>query len=131
MTLYTFLAIWFGWFLGAISRNFLSWFVYKFFPHSINFWTLIVNSIWSLITWILFWIFFYYSVNIHIKSFLVTWFLWALTTFSTFAIETLFLLDWKEYKYAVLNIFVNVFFTVLCVSIWFYLTKLIIWSYLQ
>jgi CrcB protein len=74
----------------------------------------------------MFWIFFYYSINIHVKSLIITWFLWALTTFSTFAMESFFLFDeWNIFKWFI-NIFLNVFLTILFVAIWFYLTKLIL-----
>lgn len=126
MTYSTIFAIWIWWFLWAISRAYISQLVNIIFPSNFPFWTLTVNVIWSFLIWILFWIFFYYTVDIHIKSLIVTWFLWALTTFSTFALESFFLLDeWKFWK-MLLNIFANVFLTIVFVAIWYYLSKYLI-----
>jgi len=118
--------VWIWWFLWATTRYFLTKFWNYLFPNTVPIWTLIVNLSWSLIIWILFWIFFYYSIDIRIKSLVVTWFLWGLTTFSTFAIESFFLADWWNYKHLIYNIFFNVFWTIIFVAIWFYWAKMII-----
>ncbi len=126
---YTIIAIWFWWFLWAISRYSLTNLVNTTIPHNhLSYWTFASNVIWSLIIWILFWIFGLMSVNIYLKSFIVTGFLWALTTFSTFAMESFFLLDAWNFKYFLINVWLNLFFTIFFVFIgyyWFiYLIKL-------
>ena len=120
------LYVWIWGFFWAISRYFLTKFWNYIFPHNVPFWTLLVNVVWSFIIWILFGIFFFYSVDIRIKSLVVTWFLGALTTFSTFAIESFFLFDWWNYKHFIYNIWLNLFSTIIFVWIWFYGTKFII-----
>jgi len=125
MNYQTILAIWIWGFLWAISRAYITQIMKNFSEH-FPFWTLTANVLWSLIIGIMFGIFFYYSVHTHIKSLVVTGFLWALTTFSTFAMESFFFLDEWEYLKALGNIFANIVLTILFVAIWFYLTKIIL-----
>jgi len=69
---------------------------------------------------------FYYPLNPHVKSFIVSWFLGALTTFSTFAMESFFMLDSGKYKDFLLNTSANLILTILFVAIGFYTMKLIL-----
>jgi CrcB protein len=127
----TWLYIWIWWFFWAISRYFLTKFWNYILPHNVPFWTLLVNVIWSFIIGILFGIFFYYSVDIRIKSLVVTGFLGALTTFSTFAIESFFLFDWWNYKHFFYNVLANFLWTILFVAIWFYLAKFVVFYFFK
>ena len=123
--------VWIWGFFWAISRYALTKFWNYIFPHNVPFGTLLVNVLWSFIIWILFGIFFYYSVDIRIKSLVVTGFLWALTTFSTFALESFFLLDWWNYKHFAYNLLLNIIWTILFVAIWFYLAKFVVFYFLK
>ncbi len=121
MNFLTILSIWIGWFLWAVVRAYLSIWVNTAIPHHhLSFWTLAANVIWSFIIWVLFWLFWIISVSPHLKSFIITWFLWALTTFSTFAIESFFLIDAWNIKYFLINIWLNIFFTIFFVFIGYY-----------
>ena len=126
LSLYWALIIWLGWFFWAILRVFLWWLVNSHIPHILPLWTLFVNVLGSFIIWIMFGIAFYYPLPPHVKSFIISWFLWALTTFSTFAMESFFMLDGWRYKEFLLNISLNIILTILFVAIWFYLMKLIL-----
>ncbi len=112
-------------FLGAISRFYVTklW-AFLFGPH-FPFWTLIVNLTGSFIIWVLFGIFEYVAINPYYKSMIVTWFLGALTTFSTFALESFFMLDRWNYHHFVLNISLNLIWTILLAGLGFYLVKFI------
>jgi CrcB protein len=50
--------------------------------------------------------------SIHVKSFLTTGFLGALTTYSTFAMESFLLLEGGSFMLAVVNISLNVIGTI-------------------
>lgn len=114
---YNILAIGLGGFIGAISRSLLSSFINKTFPHDIAFGTLGVNIIGSLIIGILFAIFDFYNVNIHLKSFLTTGFLGALTTYSTFAMESFLLFESGLYFFATINVALNAVLSVISAMI--------------
>ena len=104
-----------GGFLGAVCRMLLNGYINKIYPHTLPFGTLGVNLIGSFIMGILFG--FFYESNIfspQIKSFLTTGFLGALTTYSTFAMESFFLIQSGNIGLFVLNIFLNLFGTILC-----------------
>ena len=120
------LYVWIWGFFGAIARYFLTKFWNYILPHNVPFGTLLVNVFGSFMIGILFGIFYYYSVDIKIKSLVMTWFLGALTTFSTFAAESFFLADWWNYKHFFYNIWLNLFFTIGFVAVWFYGVKFII-----
>lgn len=87
------LAIGSGGFLGAISRVYINSIVTKTFPHELPFGILSVNIIGSFAIGILFAIFMHYSVSDTFKAFITTGFLGALTTYSTFAIDSFLLLN--------------------------------------
>ncbi len=53
------------------------------------------------------------SLSPHVKTFLVTGILGALTTYSTFAIESFFLLESGHYLHAFANMALNLFGTIL------------------
>ena len=108
----TALAVGLGGFLGAITRFYVGTEMVKHFPHEVPLATLTVNVIGSLFIGILIGLFITYTPNVLVKLFLVTGFLGALTTYSTFAIESFVLLN-SNFWYGILNIVLNLFGTIL------------------
>lgn len=108
----TALAVGLGGFFGAITRFYVGVEMVKHFPHEVPFATLAVNIAGSFIIGILIAIFITYIPNTFLKLFLVTGFLGALTTYSTFAIESYMLLN-SNFWYGVLNIVLNLFGTII------------------
>ncbi|MEA3456431.1 MAG: fluoride efflux transporter CrcB [Campylobacterota bacterium] len=114
----TLLAVASGGALGAVSRVLINGFVSRHIPHTLPFGTLAVNLIGSLAIGMLFaWFHFNSSLSAHLKSFLVTGLLGALTTYSTFAIESFFLLESGHYGHAFANMALNLFGTILMAGI--------------
>lgn len=108
----TILAIGFGGFLGAIVRAYAVHFTNKYIPLEFPLGILLVNLIGSFIIGVLFAYFSHYTVSMNLKAFLTTGFLGALTTYSTFAIETYLLFGTSIYL-AILNISLNLIGTIL------------------
>jgi CrcB protein len=108
----TILAIGFGGFLGAIARAYAVHFTNKHIPLEFPLGILLVNLIGSFIIGVLFAYFSHYTVSMNLKAFLTTGFLGALTTYSTFAIETYLLFGTSIY-FAILNISLNLIGTIL------------------
>ena len=108
----TILAIGFGGFLGAIARAYAVHFTNKHIPLEFPLGILLVNLIGSFIIGVLFAYFSHYTVSMNLKAFLTTGFLGALTTYSTFAIETYLLFGTSIYL-AILNISLNLIGTIL------------------
>jgi len=108
----TVLAVGFGGFIGAVTRFYVGILMVKHFPHEVPLATLTVNIVGSFIIGILVALFLTYTPNVLLKLFLVTGFLGALTTYSTFAIESFILLN-SNFWYGVLNITLNVFGTLI------------------
>ena len=112
----TAIAVGTGGFLGAISRFYVGTQVVKHFPHDIPLATLSVNIVGSFFIGILIALFLTYTPNELLKLFLITGFLGALTTYSTFAIESYILLN-NQFWYGVLNILLNVVGTIISAGI--------------
>jgi CrcB protein len=108
----TVLAIGAGGFLGAITRAYTVHLSNKYIPLDFPMGILLVNIIGSLIIGILFAYFTHITVSDTVKVFLTTGFLGALTTYSTFAIESYLLFGTSTYL-AISNIILNVFGTIL------------------
>ncbi len=102
------LAVGLGGFIGAIVRFYVNITVSKAFPYHIPLATLSVNIIGSFLIGLLIGLFLYFTPSEATKAFLITGFLGAMTTYSTFAIESFFLMQTSFY-YAMLNVIFNVF----------------------
>jgi len=100
------LAVGLGGFIGAIVRFYVNITVTKAFPYHIPLATLSVNIIGSFLIGLLIGLFLYFTPTETTKAFLITGFLGAMTTYSTFAIESFFLLQTSVY-YAIVNILLN------------------------
>jgi len=111
MNFATIIAVGIGGFFGAISRFLIATYVQKlsslFFPVG----TLAVNVLGSFLIGFLY-LYFEQTINPISKALLVTGFLGALTTFSTFSLETFLLLQDGLYFKALLNILLNVVLTI-------------------
>jgi CrcB protein len=126
MSWQTILAIGSGGFIGAILRAYLNGIISHRFPHDIPIGTLSVNLAGSFIMGLLISYFMYSNfLSVHIKSFLSTGILGALTTYSTFAIESFLLLEGGSIFLAFLNISLNVFGTIIMAGAGYMLIKYI------
>jgi len=111
----TLLAIGVGGFLGAIARAYSVHISNKIIPLEFPVGVLIVNILGSFLIGVLFAIFAHYTVSDSLKAFLTTGFLGALTTYSTFAIESFFLLQ-TSFLLGITNMILNVLGTVLAAA---------------
>jgi len=124
MSSLTILAIGSGGFLGAIMRAYLNGFISARVPHDLPYGTLGVNLIGSFLMGTLFAYFMYTSFfSLHVKSFLSTGILGALTTYSTFAIESFLLLQGGHIFLAILNVSLNAFGSIFMAGSGFYFIK--------
>lgn len=124
MSWQTILAIGSGGFIGAVLRSYLNGLISHKVPHDLPFGTLGVNLLGSFIMGLLIAYFMYTSFfSIHVKSFLSTGILGALTTYSTFAIESFMLIQGGSITLALVNMGLNVFGTVLMAGIGFHFAK--------
>ncbi|HIC12807.1 MAG TPA: fluoride efflux transporter CrcB [Sulfurimonas sp.] len=111
-----------GGFIGAVLRVYINGLISHKVPHLLPFGTLGVNLIGSFIMGCLFAYFMYTTIfSVHMKSFLTTGLLGALTTYSTFAMETFWLLEGGSILLALTNMALNVFGTILMAGGGFYL----------
>lgn len=118
----TILAIGFGGFLGAIARAYAVHFTNKHIPLEFPLGILLVNLVGSFIIGVLIAYFSHHTVSINTKAFLTTGFLGALTTYSTFAIETYLLFGTSIYL-AILNISLNLIGTIVAAGSGFKLVQ--------
>jgi len=120
MSFQTLLAIGSGGFIGAILRAYLNGVINKHIPHDLPFGTFGVNLIGSLTLGILFAFFTYTNIfSAPMKSLLSTGMMGALTTYSTFALETFWLLSQGSIFLGFSNMMLNVFGTVIFAGIGF------------
>lgn len=124
MSWQTFLAIGSGAFAGAVLRAWMNGIVNHHFPHTLPYGTLSVNLLGSFVIGGLFALFAAAAwISPTMKSFLTTGFLGGLTTYSTFAMETFFLLSGGHLLLALANMALNTFGTVLMAAGGFYLVR--------
>jgi fluoride exporter len=124
MSWQTILAIGSGGFIGAVLRAYFNGLISHRLPHDLPFGTLGVNLVGSFIMGLLIAYFMYTSIfSLHAKSFLSTGILGALTTYSTFAIESFLLLEGGHILLALANISLNAFGTVFMAGGGFYIAK--------
>ena len=124
MSWQTILAIGSGGFIGAVLRAYLNGVISARITHELPFGTLGVNLLGSFIIGLLFSYFMYTTLlSVHVKSFLTTGFLGALTTYSTFAMESFFLLQGGNIALAIANITLNVFGTIFMAGSGWYLVN--------
>ena len=127
MSWQTILAIGSGGFIGAVLRAYLNGLISHRVPHDLPYGTLGVNLIGSFIMGLLIAYFMYTTIfSLHVKSFLSTGILGALTTYSTFAIESFFLLNSGHIALALVNISLNAFGTIFMAGSGFYIAKFLI-----
>ena len=113
MKIDTVLAIGIGGFVGAILRAYIGGYFNSNFSHDIPFGTLAVNLLGSFILGTLFAFFNYTELfSPFWKSMLSTGMMGALTTYSTFAMESFFLLNGGLYVMAFSNILLNLVGTI-------------------
>jgi CrcB protein len=124
MSWQTLLAIGTGGFIGAVLRAYLNGLISHRLPHDLPIGTLGVNLIGSFVMGVLVAYFMYTTFfSLHMKSFLSTGILGALTTYSTFAIESFLLLSGGHIALAMANIGLNAFGTVLMAGAGYWLAS--------
>ncbi len=124
MSWQTIIAVGMGGFIGAVLRVYLNGVISHKLPHDLPYGTLGVNLIGSFVMGVLVAYFMYTTMfSVHMKSFLSTGILGALTTYSTFAIESFLLLSGGHIILALANIGLNAFGTVFMAAAGYYLTS--------
>jgi CrcB protein len=124
MSWQTILAIGSGGFIGAVLRAYLNGLISHKVPHDVPFGTLGVNLIGSFIMGVLVAYFMYSTLfSVHAKSFLSTGILGALTTYSTFAIESFLLFEGGSIILGITNMLLNVLGTVFMAGSGYYLVN--------
>ena len=108
MNLGLLLSVGIGGFIGAILRFSISTWVGKATTSSFPWGTLSVNVLGSFLIGFLFLYFQQLNFSVYQKSLLITGLLGALTTFSTFSLDTVLLLQEEDYLKAFSNVLLNV-----------------------
>jgi len=106
------LSVGIGGFIGAVLRFTLSGWVQKATASTFPFGTLTVNILGSFFIGFLFLYFQHINLSPTQKALLITGLLGALTTFSTFSLDTVLLMQEEFYLKAFLNVILNVIFSV-------------------
>ena len=121
----TIFAVGLGGALGAIARAYAVHISNKYIPMELPLGILLVNIIGSFIIGLLFAYFAQVPTNDSTKAFLTTGFLGALTTYSTFAIESYLLFNTSVFL-AISNIVLNVVGTIIAAGSGFKLMHFLI-----
>ena len=106
------LSVGIGGFIGAVLRFTLSGWVQKATASTFPFGTLTVNILGSFFIGFLFLYFQHINLYPTQKALLITGLLGALTTFSTFSLDTVLLMQEEFYVKAFSNVILNVIFSV-------------------
>jgi len=110
MNLSLILAVALGGSIGAVMRYLGSFYLNKLLGTTFPYGTLGVNIIGSFIIGFLA-LYFEQTISPNLKAMLITGMLGALTTFSTFSLETVMMLQQSLYTKAFLNIALNIILT--------------------
>lgn len=111
---------------GGMARYWLADLVQRFFPLSFPYGTLSVNIIGGFLIGIIMYFFDYNNLlSPEMRILLTIGFCGGLTTFSSFSFETINMILGSEYFYAILNIFMNVVFSLSATLAGLYVSKLI------
>jgi len=106
------LSVGIGGFIGAVLRFTLSGWVQKATASTFPFGTLTVNILGSFLIGFLFLYFQHINLSPTQKALLITGLLGALTTFSTFSLDTVLLMQQEFYLKAFSNVLLNVVFSI-------------------
>jgi CrcB protein len=106
------LSVGIGGFIGAILRFTLSGWVQKATASTFPFGTLSVNILGSFVIGFLFLYFQHINLSPTQKAIFITGLLGALTTFSTFSLDTVLLMQEELYLKAFSNVLMNVLFSI-------------------
>ncbi len=122
MNLGLLLSVGIGGFMGAILRFSLSSWVVKATTTAFPWGTLFVNVLGSFFIGFLFFYFQHVNVSPTQKALLITGLIGALTTFSTFSLDTVLLLQQEFYVKAFSNLLLNVLFSIgaTFLGMWFF-----------
>ncbi len=107
MNLLLILSIATGGSIGAIFRFLISYYMHRLLGNNFAYGTLTVNILGSFIIGFLY-LYFEQTISPNLKAMLVTGMLGALTTFSTFSLETILILQEGLYTKAFINISLNI-----------------------
>jgi fluoride exporter len=112
--------------IGAVMRFLVSGWVYQWLGRGFPWGTLVVNVVGSLVMGFLFFLFTErILINTDLRSAILVGGLGALTTFSTFSIETLNLLEGGATSIAFANIFFSVVLSVFAVWLGMWLARMV------
>lgn len=112
--------------LGTLFRYLVSGWTHKFISGVFPWGTLMVNATGALFIGILWGIFDQRDIGPHTRMFLFIGFLGGYTTFSTFALETMNLIQDREVGLAVINVFANNLLALAFVFAGYFLSKAIL-----